>query len=590
MMLADPSSSEAEPPASASPASSPPAWASPASPASSVASPFSPRARSSSSPPVSSVAPSSRAGASSRASASSRAPSESLSGHGARSASESSSRKEASSDSESSDSDSDSDSRLPPAADSDSDSDGADSATAAAPAAASDAPGAGAAPPSAGAASASASSKATSSASDTSGTDSETSGQHAEQFRPEASAKFLGLAEHVKQHAESSDVNKCHLCHVCKNLFTWSLRFAYEDKATGQKLPWIACSKLGKALCLPCSESGAGRCEIALGLGLFKYCNLQRHEKAESHKRAVLLVQERGKQEAAQCYSTVRESAREEVKITHEMPARLTAGQFVLLRVMVETRGSFRDFERWAAAAADGDRVLNRDVCQQGVATMASVERALTRELLMSASACRLQADGLERIYQVEMGMVIWKFPQWGSWLLRSGRDRPWMRELGDRGPWLVDRVIGARELRAGLDTAGKVDMVAECVLRACSGPRGDANAAELHKRVCSNILSWASDGADLSVGDAATSHFENMVFRDWEESHSAAKLLAHAVALHPEARLVDGLLVTGVDSAPNLPNAKKAPSLAKFLTTSLVFKKRSTEAQRNSGVAAVAA
>ena len=78
----------------------------------------------------------------------------------------------------------------------------------------------------------------------------------------------------------------------------------------------------------------------------------------------------------------------------------------------------------------------------------------------------------------------------------------------------------------------------------------------ELHERIRSRTLSWASDGADRGVGDAATEHFPSMVFRVWEESHSAVKVLAHAAAEDPEVRLIGVLRVSG----------KEPPSLAKCL------------------------
>ena len=289
------------------------------------------------------------------------------------------------------------------------------------------------------------------------------------------------------------------------------------------------------------------------------------------------------------------------VKTAVETPPLIQATDIVFLRVLVETRGSFRDFEAWvgasaalasvaAASTAHAEsfrhaRVMNRSFAKRGVETLAAVERALTHELAMASGAFRLQADGQGRTYQVELGMLLWRLPRWGSWLFQNQMACPWLIQLGDRGPWLVDRVICGREMPANLDTAAKVDMVSQSVLRVCTGLKGDVNV-DLHRHVTSRILSWASDGADLPVGHACTTHFKNMVFREWEESHSSAKLLEHAIKNHEEARVVDGLLVSGAASAPNLPHAKKPPSLAKFLTTSMVFRKRCSEAQRIAGVA----
>eukprot|EP00959_Pyramimonas_sp_CCMP1952_P109922 2299311-Pyramimonas_sp.AAC.1 len=66
------------------------------------------------------------------------------------------------------------------------------------------------------------------------------------------------------------------------------------------------------------------------------------------------------------------------------------------------------------------------------------------------------------------------------------------------------------------------------------------------------------------------------MVFREWEESHSAVKVLLHAAQGNAEVALVENLLVSG----------KKPPSLAKFVTTSDVFRRRFGDAQQKDAVA----
>ena len=111
-----------------------------------------------------------------------------------------------------------------------------------------------------------------------------------------------------------------------------------------------------QALCIPCSETGVGRGLIAMGRGRFHYGNLMRHEKRKSHKRAVYLMQERAKEETLQCYTTNQESAPvRKVKTIEEIPQTLTSCDFLFMRLLLETRGSFRGFESWAAAACDGE-------------------------------------------------------------------------------------------------------------------------------------------------------------------------------------------------------------------------------------------
>ncbi len=270
---------------------------------------------------------------------------------------------------------------------------------------------------------------------------------------------------------------------------------------------------------------------------------------------------------------------------------------------------------------------------------MAAVEKDLTRDFLSQAVVCRLQADGLGRVYQVELGMLIWKLPSSLQELINVPHGYPGVRQLGDRGPWLVGRLICAREMQAELGTAGKTDMITGALLRACTGMGDSHDPTALYTHVRDTIASWASDGADLCVGNACTAHFPRMAFREWEESHSAAKVpvglpysvkphlishgftvsfcnislflkryqstlrvvvpwmgasdgadlvsqvLEHAVRDHEEAKLIDGLLVSGCAAAPTLNFGKKPTSLAKFLSQSEVFKKRCSEAQRLSAI-----
>ena len=237
---------------------------------------------------------------------------------------------------------------------------------------------------------------------------------------------------------------------------------------------------------------------------------------------------------------------------------------FVLPRVLVETRGSFRDFANWASNIEVGPspvekrRNLNRRDAKEAVATMASVERDVTHAFLQSAEALALAADGLGRTYQVAATIVVWKFPKHLPWLLQPGLEFPWLLQLGKQGPWLVQRLIGARELPAELDTDGKAAEVRECVRRAVFHIP-EKNEVDMFGAVCNRVLSWASDGADRSVGELAVRDFKNMAFREWEESHSGVKLLPHALAADEEFSHVENLLL----------------SVAKFLSTSDVFRRR---------------
>ena len=323
-------------------------------------------------------------------------------------------------------------------------------------------------------------------------------------------------------------------------------------------MPWLACSTSGKALCKVCVDGGCGRDTFALGAARLLLPNIRRHAKSKSHEKAVIRWNERAVGDSG-CVVT-------------NTPAADVS--FVLPRVLVETRGSFRDFANWASNIEVGPlpalkrRNLNREDAKEAVATMAGVEGDVTHAFLQAADALALAADGLGRTYQVTTTIVVWKFPNL-PWLLQPGLKFPWLQTLGERGPWLVQRLIGARELPAELDTDGKAAEVRECVRRAVFHIPKE-NEVDMFGAVCNRVLSWASDGADRSVGELAVRDFKNMAFREWEESHSGVKLLPHALAADEEVSLVERLLL----------------AVAKFLSTSDVFRRRFGDSLLKSTVA----
>ena len=137
-----------------------------------------------------------------------------------------------------------------------------------------------------------------------------------------------------------------------------------------------------------------------------------------------------------------------------------------------------------------------------------------------------------------------------------------WLEQLGPNGPWLVERLIGMREMPKDLDTDGKANMLEDCVRRACQAP-GSAVDADMYKHVREETRAWVSDGADLGVPLAATATFPHLTFHGWDEAHSAQALLKNSISHDTEIMFTHSVLVT----------RKKPPSLAKFLTTSLVFR-----------------
>jgi hypothetical protein len=122
-----------------------------------------------------------------------------------------------------------------------------------------------------------------------------------------------------------------------------------------------------------------------------------------------------------------------------------------------------------------------------------------------------------------------------------------------------------------------KVAMLEACVRRACLAESGEVDT-KLHQHVREQSRVWVSDGADLDVPLAASAFFPDLTFHAWCESHSANRLCANAMKDDTEITITDQLLVTG----------KKPYSLAKFLSTSTVFRKIVGDAQLDDEVSFV--
>ena len=420
---------------------------------------------------------------------------------------------------------------------------------------------------------------------------------------------FGSLEEHVKSHAYPAHVATCGPCKFWKHRWDWTAQASFVNASTNQRETWLGC-KNGFAICLVCAAyTGAGRRDkLAEGTASFlRWGNIKRHgnlckqqkvrlpdckgfEKGINwtHELALRAWNHRAKAAALGADSaTVSGKAAalgtDSVTVSekHDAATAHTIGYraFLFSRVLLETKGTFRNFEQWSAAAVTGDSaaasVASRWQCTRRLKTIAEYERLVTQIFLKAGTAHRLQADGLGRTYQVEIGTVLWRFPASLRYFQDNCGRFSWLTSLGDKGPWLVERVIGMHEFPDDMGTDAKVSMLESCVRRAAVSASADLNV-ELHSHIREKVRVWTSDGADRDVGLAATGPFPNLAFHAWDESHSAGRLLQNALKDDPEIGAVDKLLVTG----------KKPYSLAKFLSTSGVFRKKFGDAQQAEGVA----
>ena len=351
----------------------------------------------------------------------------------------------------------------------------------------------------------------------------------------------------------------------------------------------------GFAACKVCQKfSGYTRRDsFALGRGSFiKFQNILRHGNATKLQQQKLAANfgpqpginwehEMAVQQWCQQQSSklVAESA---AKVT-ESVARDRRSAFIHLRTLLETKGSFLSLELWAAAAqvekTDHEK-HSPDDFKKCLQTIVSYEQFITKTLLEHGTVFRLQADGRKRVYQVEVGAVLWKFPA-ALEPVRADLDKGGCIScLGARGPWIVERLIGMHEFPGEMHLEGKVSMVEKAVRSTTLGADGEVDT-KLHQHIKQNTRVWTSDGADLDVGHALVSRgccFSGLLCHAWDESHSAGRLLASALKHDKEVIEVDNLLVTG----------REPYSLAKFVSTSDVFRKKFGDAQVTDGVAFV--
>ena len=76
--------------------------------------------------------------------------------------------------------------------------------------------------------------------------------------------------------------------------------------------------------------------------------------------------------------------------------------------------GSFSSLEMWVAAAqVEKTDIRSHDDFKKCLQTMVSYEWFITNRFITktSGSVFRLLADGRKRVYQVEIGSILWKFP-----------------------------------------------------------------------------------------------------------------------------------------------------------------------------------
>jgi hypothetical protein len=157
----------------------------------------------------------------------------------------------------------------------------------------------------------------------------------------------------------------------------------------------------------------------------------------------------------------------------------------IATRALLATSNSFRSFDVWrkALVGEETEALESAWHCRRLVMTMAHFDRTVVTHAVLQEGTFffRLQADGKGRFfYQVEIGTCLWSLPLALRQLHAThGLPSGWLTQLGPRGPWLVDRLIGMQEFPGDMNCDGKASMVEACGSPCSYGPwRGSAPAA----------------------------------------------------------------------------------------------------------------
>ena len=341
------------------------------------------------------------------------------------------------------------------------------------------------------------------------------------------------LEEHAASHNFPNRVKTCGPCRFWKHRVKWSASCSATNPVTQKKETWLGHAGGGLGVCLFCAAYRGSRCRSDLGRGkgnFSRWQNILRHATCKEHQEAEAAWKERvraeGSHQGAETFSEAATAAPAAPVFVRKADPESGGRAVVATRALLETSSSFRCFDVWRDALLGNERaaVGSSFQCRQMVSTMALHEKLVTQKILKEGVVFRLSADGLDRTYQVELGTVLWSLPKALDFLPNYGKNAGWLEQLGPKGPWIVERLIGMREFPQAMDCDGKATMLEDCVRRACQTAGGDVDV-DLHKHVREETRAWCSDGADLDVPLAATATFPRLAFHAWDESHSVQAL-----------------------------------------------------------------
>ena len=142
-----------------------------------------------------------------------------------------------------------------------------------------------------------------------------------------------------------------------------------------------------------------------------KKLDLTRHSRCSEHQAAEEAWQKRLLADA--CEPAAAAPAQYDAVSIRTLQPTICDRAVVAARALLETAGSFHSYDVLLDALVGEDRqtLESHWHLKRLVSTMVVYEKELTHRLLREGAGVRLQADGFDRTYQVEIGTVLWSLP-----------------------------------------------------------------------------------------------------------------------------------------------------------------------------------
>ena len=210
----------------------------------------------------------------------------------------------------------------------------------------------------------------------------------------------------------------------------------------------------------------------------------------------------------------------------------LSFAHVVFQRTVIDTGGSFRDFERWARAATlVGAQHLRASVSGRVSAQLSEVmgqrENDITAKLARAAACGGLMQDARKNALAIRVKLVLWSWPRG---LAHRDEYLPGgvVSLNGGKAPWIVDRLAAVPTLDHDQSAEAKARLTVDA-LESKWGEGAAGHAQRAFRFFCTDN---ASD--ELKAGQLCKSLFPRLDFQMADSAHSAMLVLKNAMAADP--------------------------------------------------------